>query len=204
MAQAVKHPTSAQVMISQFMSSSPMSGSVLTAQSLKLLQIYVSLTLCPFPAHTHSLSLSNISKTLKFKKKKGGDRKYGKMPRSYQQEVWSLVRKMVPGVPPPDGHALRGPSSGYPTSRSGELCGQRQKGWYVTSNIRLGYKGLSPALLMTRAKGGHITSSLMERPTQGGAEAAAHSHVSEQQGPAAPVKPSDDAAPRDFELQPPS
>ena len=33
-AQSVKRPTSAQVMISQSMSSSPASGSVLTAQSL--------------------------------------------------------------------------------------------------------------------------------------------------------------------------
>ena len=35
MAQSVKRPTSAQVMISWFMSSSPASGSVLTAQSLE-------------------------------------------------------------------------------------------------------------------------------------------------------------------------
>ena len=35
MAQAVKHPTSAQVIISRFISSSPTSGSVLTAESLK-------------------------------------------------------------------------------------------------------------------------------------------------------------------------
>ena len=34
-AQSVKHQTSAQVMISQFVSSSPTSGSVLTAQSLE-------------------------------------------------------------------------------------------------------------------------------------------------------------------------
>ena len=34
-AQSVKHPTSAQVMISRFMSSSPVSGSVLTARSLE-------------------------------------------------------------------------------------------------------------------------------------------------------------------------
>ena len=34
-AQLVEHPTSAQVMISQFMSSSSASGSVLTAQSLE-------------------------------------------------------------------------------------------------------------------------------------------------------------------------
>ena len=35
MAQSVKRPTSAQVMISQFVSSSPASGSVLTAESLE-------------------------------------------------------------------------------------------------------------------------------------------------------------------------
>ena len=34
MAQSVKHPTADQVTISQFMTSSPASGSVLTAQSL--------------------------------------------------------------------------------------------------------------------------------------------------------------------------
>ena len=34
-AQSVKHPTSARVIISQFTSSSPTSGSVLTAQSLE-------------------------------------------------------------------------------------------------------------------------------------------------------------------------
>ena len=35
MAQSVKHPTLAQVMISRFMCSTPMLGSVLTAQSLE-------------------------------------------------------------------------------------------------------------------------------------------------------------------------
>ena len=35
MAQSVKYPTSTQVMSSQFMSSSPVQGSVLTAQSLE-------------------------------------------------------------------------------------------------------------------------------------------------------------------------
>ena len=35
MAQSVKRPTSAQVMLSQFVSSGPVSGSVLTAQSLE-------------------------------------------------------------------------------------------------------------------------------------------------------------------------
>ena len=38
-AQSVKRPTSAQVMISQFVSSSPTWGSVVTAQSLELLRI---------------------------------------------------------------------------------------------------------------------------------------------------------------------
>ena len=58
MAQLVKCPTSAQVMISQFVSSSPALGSVLTAQSLEpaldsvsplsdpsLLALYLSLSL---------------------------------------------------------------------------------------------------------------------------------------------------------------
>ena len=45
-AQSVKHPTSAQVMISQFVGSSPVSGSVPTARSLQ-----------PAP-HSVSLSLS--------------------------------------------------------------------------------------------------------------------------------------------------
>ena len=52
MARSVKRPTSAQVMISLLMSSSPVSGSVLTAQSLELASDSVSL---PLPC---SLSLS--------------------------------------------------------------------------------------------------------------------------------------------------
>ena len=47
-AQLVKHPTLAQVMISQFVSSSPALGSVLTAQSLKPASDSVS-PLCPPP-----------------------------------------------------------------------------------------------------------------------------------------------------------
>ena len=43
-AQLVKHPTSVQVMISWFVGSSPASGPVLTAQSLELLRILVSLS----------------------------------------------------------------------------------------------------------------------------------------------------------------
>ena len=50
-AQSVKHRTSAQAMISWFLSLSPASGSVLTAQSLEPLQILslsLSLSLCVF------------------------------------------------------------------------------------------------------------------------------------------------------------
>ena len=58
-AQWDKRPTWAQVMISQFTSSSPTSGSVLTAQSLEPALDSVSPPLCPFPAHALSLSLNN-------------------------------------------------------------------------------------------------------------------------------------------------
>ena len=58
MAQSVKHPTLAQVMISRFVSSSPASGSVLTAQRLEPALDSVSLALCPSPTHTLSLYLS--------------------------------------------------------------------------------------------------------------------------------------------------
>ena len=64
--------TLAQVMISHFLSSSPTSGSVLTAQSLKPASDSVSPSLCPSPTHTVSLSLflSKIVKHLKkFKKR---------------------------------------------------------------------------------------------------------------------------------------
>ena len=59
-AQSVKWPTSAQVMISRSVSSSPASGSVLTAQSLEPASDSVSPSLCPSPAHTpSSLCLKN-------------------------------------------------------------------------------------------------------------------------------------------------
>ena len=60
MAQLAKHPTSAQVMISQFMGSSPASGSVLTAQSLEpaLDSLSPSLSAPPQLALCLSLSLS--------------------------------------------------------------------------------------------------------------------------------------------------
>ena len=54
-AQLLKRLTSAQVVISRFMGSSPASGSVLTAQGP--LQIFCPLSLCPSP--THALSLKN-------------------------------------------------------------------------------------------------------------------------------------------------
>ena len=60
MAQSVKRLASAQVMISQLVGSTPMSGSVLTAQSLEpaldSVSLSLSLSLCPSP--THALSMS--------------------------------------------------------------------------------------------------------------------------------------------------
>ena len=59
MAQSVKHPTSAQGMISRFMGSSPTLGSVLTAQSLEPASGSVSLSL-PLPdSCSVSLCLKN-------------------------------------------------------------------------------------------------------------------------------------------------
>ena len=57
-AQSVKRPTSAQVMISQSMSSSPASGSVLTAQSLEPVSDSVSPSLSAPPLFKFCLSLS--------------------------------------------------------------------------------------------------------------------------------------------------
>ena len=54
-AQSVEHPTSAQVMISQLVSSSPASGSVMTAQSLEPASDSVSLS-CSAPAVIESKS----------------------------------------------------------------------------------------------------------------------------------------------------
>ena len=63
MAQSVKPPTSAQVMISQSVSSSPASGSALTAQNLEAASDSVSPSLSdPPPIHALSLSVSKISK----------------------------------------------------------------------------------------------------------------------------------------------
>ena len=58
MAQSVKRPTLAQVMISQSVSSSPASGSVLTAQSLESASDSVSPSLSDPPPFMLCLSLS--------------------------------------------------------------------------------------------------------------------------------------------------
>ena len=55
----IKPPTSSQVMIWWFTSSSPASGSVLTAQNLDPAWDSVSPSLCPLPTHALSLSLKN-------------------------------------------------------------------------------------------------------------------------------------------------
>ena len=57
-AQWVKLPTLAQLMISGFLGSSPMSGSVLTPQSLKTASHAVALSLCVPPRLILSSSLS--------------------------------------------------------------------------------------------------------------------------------------------------
>ena len=62
MAQSVKHLTLAQVVISRLVSSSPASGSVLTAQSLELALDSASVALCPCLSPVHALSLSKINK----------------------------------------------------------------------------------------------------------------------------------------------
>ena len=58
-AQLIKHLTSAQVMISQSVSSSPASGSVLTAQSLEPVSDSVSPSLSDPPLFMLSLCLKN-------------------------------------------------------------------------------------------------------------------------------------------------
>ena len=67
MAQSVKRPTSAQVTISRSVSSSPASGSVLMARSLKPASDSVSPSLSAPPVHALSLSVSKINKNVKKK-----------------------------------------------------------------------------------------------------------------------------------------
>ena len=62
MAQLVKRPTSAQVMISRSVSLSPASGSVLTAQSLEPVSDSVSPSFSAPPLLMLSLSLSQKNK----------------------------------------------------------------------------------------------------------------------------------------------
>ena len=68
MAQSVKRPTSAQVMISRFMGSSPTSGSMLTAQSPEPASDSVSpfLSVPPLLALSLFLSLKNKQRLKKF------------------------------------------------------------------------------------------------------------------------------------------
>ena len=56
-AQSVKHPTWAQVIITQFVGSNPVSVSVDTSEPRACFRFCLSLFLCPSPAHTLSLSL---------------------------------------------------------------------------------------------------------------------------------------------------
>ena len=62
MAQLVKPPTSAQVMISLSMSSGPMSGSVLTAQSLEPASDSLSPSLSAPPLLMSAFSFSKMNK----------------------------------------------------------------------------------------------------------------------------------------------
>ena len=66
-AQSVKRPTSALVMISRFLGSSPALGSMLTAQRLKpASDSVVSLSLSALPhQHSVSLCLSKMNKNIK-------------------------------------------------------------------------------------------------------------------------------------------
>ena len=65
MAQSVKHPTSAQVMTSRSMGSSPVLGSVLIASSLEPASDSVSSSVSAPPQLTLCLSLKNKEKHLK-------------------------------------------------------------------------------------------------------------------------------------------
>ena len=70
MAQSVKCLTSTQVIISQLMSSSPASGSLLTAQSLEPVSDSVSPSLSAPPLFALCLCLKNKQTLEKLKKKK--------------------------------------------------------------------------------------------------------------------------------------
>ena len=76
MTQSSEHLTLAQIMISQSVSSSPASGSVLTAWSLEPVSDSVTPPLCPFLAHALSLSVSQKWINVKNKVKKKGIRQW--------------------------------------------------------------------------------------------------------------------------------
>ena len=105
MAQSVGHLTSAQVMISQSTSSSPVSGSVLTAQSLEPLWI-LCLPLSALPllalclSVCLSLSLSRINKLLKKKKNLRGTwvaQSVGHLTSAQVMISWSVGLSPTPG-----------------------------------------------------------------------------------------------------------
>ena len=107
-AQLVKRPTVAQVMISWFRGVSPVSGSVLTAQSLEPAVILsFSLSLCSSPAHVLSLSVSQ--KINNIKKQTMG----GVPPPAWAQRLFAVVPQShtpegpVPSICVP---SLRGPA----------------------------------------------------------------------------------------------
>ena len=100
MAQSVEPPTSAQVMILRFMSSSPESGSVLTARSLESASdsVFPSLSL----PHPHSCPVSLCLKKNKTKKKfliKRKEFHYGKVLSAdgYSEQLfmeWSMSNEV--------------------------------------------------------------------------------------------------------------
>ena len=91
-AQSVKRPTLAQVMISQFVGSSPASGSVLTAWSLEPAYDSVSPSLSlPFPDDAVSPCLSKINKC---KKKKIKKKEVGLYPKQLEKIIGRLWTKV--------------------------------------------------------------------------------------------------------------
>ena len=79
MAQSVGRPTSAQVMISQFVGSGPASGSVLSAQILEPASDSVSPSLSAPPPLMLCISLSQKSINIKKKKKESFNGREGEV-----------------------------------------------------------------------------------------------------------------------------
>ena len=96
MAESVKRPTSAQAMISQFVGSSPTSGSVLTAQSLEPASDSVSPSLSVLPPFTLCPSLLQNYINIKKNVKERTETKYNGVPGwfswlSLQLLIWAQV-----------------------------------------------------------------------------------------------------------------